>query len=202
MSDLVHITDHDAEARGRLAQQYVTKPKIQALVSALATRTQQLEDVIWQFATQRQLLTAVGAQLDTIGKILVQPRGAFNDDDYRLVLRAKALVLRSSGDAEALLAIYALLFPLSLIEYLNWGIAAFTIEVRDPMSHAEALLCVSFLRQARAGGVRGIFWWQETSTSHLFVLGDSADYPESTTLQGLGDATDGTSGGVMAGAAC
>ena len=101
---------------------------------------------------------------------------------------------------EELIAVFVCMEPDALITVATWPPAYVTVEISTVITAAKAVLYRSFLRQARAGGVAGTLLWQETADAGCLILSDEGDYPEMSTTQGLGDATDQTTGGVLSGA--
>lgn len=208
------ITDHIDQALARLAQQYKDKPLIVGMIEALTDQFQDLDDAAWQLATECYLYNdaelgggatvyyeAEGEQLDVIGAIIGEPRGALTDDEYRLVLRARTKLNRSSGTAENLIDIFHALLPTALITVQTWPPAYVTLTISTVVTAAEALLYRRFLREGRAAGVAGTLLWQEGDDAHCFIFSDAAAYPETDTNTGLGDATDPDAGGHLTGAA-
>ena len=79
---------------------------------------------------KRALDTAVGVQLDVIGRIVGQDRGTFDEDTYRTFLQGRILVNRSSGTVDQMIELVNTLLPdgasMVVREYYP---AAFEIEV-------------------------------------------------------------------------
>ena len=212
------VSDHVAQALGRLAEQYKNKPLIAGMVAALVQQFQDLDDAAWQLATECYLYNdaelggatvyyeAEGLQLDVLGVILGMRRQALTDDEYRLVLRAQVKLNRSSGTTEELLTIFHALLPTDVVVAKTWPPAYVTLTIPSVVTAAEAALYQRFLRQARAAAVAGTMLWQETADPGCFILSDAADCPagapylEIDTNTGLGDATDPTAGGDLTGA--
>lgn len=196
---LYPITDHATQALARLAQQYKGKPLIEGLISLLCTQIQEIEDAIWQMASERLLDNAIGAQLDRLGGILGQTRGAYTDEEYRLILRAKVLINRSSGTAEELIAIFSTVEPDATITVTDWPPACFELLLSDAISAADALMYRRFLTMARAGGVRGILRWYEVATTQRLTLSTHTSFTTSTS-RGLSSTAAPTVGGHLGGA--
>src|SRR4051812_30105086 len=99
---ITKITDHEDRHSRRLVQQFKEKPFLDALIRAVGAEAQAVEDAAWEVFTEWGIDDAEGAQLDVTGRLLVQPRTMSLDDDpaYRLQLKARIRVLRSSGTVE------------------------------------------------------------------------------------------------------
>ncbi len=150
---LHQITDHKERALARLLTQFKEKPVLATLIGIYQKTLQEVEDMFWDLRTKRALAVAEGEQLDVIGRILVEPRGPLDDDDYRVVLQIKIRVLKSSGTAEELMAIARLVIGdgFTFREYPP-AAAAFHLD-EDPTTFNAALLA-RFLKKAKSGGVR------------------------------------------------
>lgn len=166
------IENHVELALGRLLEQDKGKPNLVALLSAFVRPMQTLEDEADKVETLRGLDDAAGVWLDRLGAVVGQPRNAFDDEDYRLHIRARLLVNRSSGTPEELLAIVRMLSPdspaLELFEYFP---AAFDLVLGGVTSLDEARLFFSMLDEARAVGVRGGL--VSFSAASPFIVGSS-----------------------------
>ena len=89
MSQLLKIDSHSREAVARLISQFQGKPRMVKIIETLATRTQTLENCLFQFYERLDLLTSVGNQLDNFGEIVGQDRNSVSDQIYRILLRTK-----------------------------------------------------------------------------------------------------------------
>src|ERR1700759_2482433 len=107
---LAHNADHAGDGV-KLVIYDVRKPRFLALQASFSKQVQALEDALWQLYLNSMLPGATGVLLDQLGGLVLQPRENRSDDVYRLWIRAKALVLRSSGRPEELLTIARLVLP-------------------------------------------------------------------------------------------
>ena len=177
---MIPILDHAQQALGRLAEEYRGKPLIEGLFNAVSVEVQELEDAIYQLSTERYLDDAVGVQLDALGVILAEERGAFTDDPYRVVLKAKRLVNKSSGTTEELIAIFKLLEPTATITVTTWPPACVTVEIDVPITAAKEVLYRRFLRKARMAGVGGQLLWRESADANVFTCATTTKTTEAT----------------------
>lgn len=113
-----HIDDHVARALARLTSP-IDGPNIQALVSVLATRSQDVEDLLCGLIILRFLEFADGVNLDQYGAILGEPRAGWDDVTYRRLLRARVLTNRSEGTIDEVTKILALLVGVEPVRYLS-----------------------------------------------------------------------------------
>lgn len=150
---LTHAVDHVARAQGVLLSQLRDKTRFMKFVEIFVRPLQELEDVFWALIVNRRLATAVGVQLDVIGKIVDEPRGGLNDTDYRAVLRVKGRVLRSKGTADDLIEIAQLMLGVTPFMYDEFYPGTVVISLLDEPVFSAALL-TKFLRKAKMGGIR------------------------------------------------
>lgn len=140
------ITNHHSEAVLRLLQQFRGKPKLEAMLGIVTHQIQQLEDAFWELMTERQLTTAIGAQLDIIGAILGQSRVVdetttlTDDNDYRAMLGIKILVNTSNGTMDEILEIAGELLGHQDIVLTEYYPASAEIEIRQLITDFEQLL--------------------------------------------------------------
>lgn len=116
--------DHIEKAITRLASQYKGKTNIDLLMSACFAEANRIEDTLQQVLEQQSIAGAVGDQLDVIGRIVKQEREGASDADYRIRIRARVLVNRSSGTVNELITIFELLITDSTL-------AGATVRVED-----------------------------------------------------------------------
>jgi hypothetical protein len=196
MADLEHFTEHAGAAFARLATQFRDKPNLAAVLLAVLPQVQALEDALFQLYSERGIDTAIGAQLDVLGRIVGEARQGKDDETFRTFIRARVLVNRSSGTIPEILAILAALLAgqpndVGLVEYFP---AAFVVDMgKFAVSAANASIFWRILQLAKAAGVRAILEWAQTGIATAFTFEDGDGL-------GLGDATDPTIGGAFAGA--
>lgn len=206
-TDLAWVSSHCEEGKSLLISQF-RKPRMQAFLCALMDGAsgeggiQELENAIWQVLTERWLDTAVGAQLDVIGRIVNMPRRGWLDDVYRRLLGAQILVLGSTGTWPDLVAILgALGATLALVTIAEPGTAAIRIVLGEPFTTDITPADIfRLLVAAKPAAVRLTLLFPTADVDTSFTLGSSADAPELDALRGLGDATGADVGGYLAGA--
>lgn len=131
----------------------VRKPRFLALQASYSRQLQALEDALWQLYIGSMLPDATGALLDQLGALVLQPRENRDDDTYRLWIRAKALVLRSSGRPEELLQIAKLVLPASVRPVMVMQYPA-ALEIRLEGALDTGADVAALLLAAAAAGVR------------------------------------------------
>ena len=168
-TEIEHDESHIVEALEDMRFQDKGMPRAEAYVEVIAARWQVVEDLLWQLATERDLDGSVGVQLDGLGDILDERRGGLTDDQYRLFLKAKILVLRSRGRLEELIQILQVL-----------GYSGISVTMHHP-AKIEILVCEvtlvdetnRILRLAKAGGVGLYFVFSSYKIEELFTFSDS-----------------------------
>lgn len=133
--------------------------KITRLLTSLLTPVQEIEDALQQLYTERAIDTAVGVQLDLIGKLVGQPRDGMEDEEFRRYCRARISAHQSTGSPEEIITVTDLVVS-DDGAYLHlelWGEAAFVMRVEDAVTTADVAAIVhEFLLVAAAAGVRPV----------------------------------------------
>lgn len=173
------VTDHEDQGVALLIAQFQDKPFIEILVRALMTQVQELENALWDLLTKRAIDTAVGAQLDVIGKIIGQPRGTFDEVSYRTFIRGRALVNRSSGTTDQMVELVNTLLPagatLAVKEYFP---AAFQIEVTSSVPDWFGNALAAMVLEAKALGVAPhVVWFNGPAVFRFAIPGDITPSP-------------------------
>lgn len=201
------VSDWKARLRSRLAEQFKDKANLLAVVDAYAAQIQELEDSGQALALLLSIDPVTsdtssplygigrGVQLDVIGLLVGQKRLAASDATYRLYLRARIRVNKSSGTPEELYAVFVALFAAAgQAKATAEQPAAIVFQVLAPvLDPPTADLLLSFLRDAKDGGVRLLLEWQGVDDAHSFTFYGG-------TGLGFGDASDPSPGGQFAGA--
>lgn len=143
------------------------------LVAALATPAQALEDALWQLLVQRTVDTAIGVQLDVIGRVVGQSRDGLGDDSYRRYIRARISVNRSRGTLGDLLGVAKLVLlgvTGARFEVETQTIATVVVRVPD-IALADSIrdTLLYFLRLAKVAGVRVIVETNEEAPATSFT---------------------------------
>ena len=195
--DDIAPADHTADGLAELLWQYDDKPRLRAFLSALLARVQSTELVAYAAMAGRGIYSAIGAQLDVLGKIVGQARGELTDDEYRLMILGRILVNRSSGTIPELV---------DLLELLGVDAGAlidtYPVEVRvDVVDTPHGDIIADLIADWAAGGVRVTWVWNEHAEAEAFAMSSQLDADDVTTTGGFGD-LDGvtqTTGGYLSG---
>lgn len=183
------VSDHVAQGIARLLEQYKRSTRFIALLTVYLERTQALEDALWEVLELRSIDTGFGIILDHIGKILNEPRGGLIDDDYRILLRAKVKVLKSSGTGNQLIEIGDLSIPGGYTFTLaDMGNATLLVTIVEPVAFTPGVFQRNLLH-AKSGGVKLIFEFSTASAAETFRWTDGP---------GWGSVYDPGAGGYLA----
>jgi hypothetical protein len=148
-------------------QDYTDHPRVHDFLRTFLTQNQNLEDVSWQVFVERWPLTAVGVQLDVLGRLVGQGRGGRTDDQYRLWILARIAVNRSNGKIEELINILEILGP-ETIEIWESYPAELHISVTG-MTDGDQV--GELIGEAKAAGVTLHWLWTADSETSLFRFG-------------------------------
>lgn len=189
----VELVDHDALGSARLIAQYRgLQPRLQGALRAYLAANQDLEDVLFEVLVGRWPLTAIGVQLDMLGRIVRQGRAGLTDDEYRVMILGRIFVNLSNGRVEE---IYELLTILG-IETIG------THEMYPAALHIDAAEVEHFgpvgdlLFDLKPGGVRFDWLYSDSATGTIFRTSAMLGADEVTTTEGTANIA-GTSGGIL-----
>jgi hypothetical protein len=159
------------------------------LLTALLTPINDLEQVMMAVLTQRNIDTAVGAQLDIVGKVVGQSRQGLDDDTYRRYCRARVVANRSSGVTEDLIKVADLIVYDDDATYIvkNEGTATVRLRV-DGIAITDDLATVlyKFERASASGGVRIVVQWGRSVPSALFRFDSGPGFDVGRLAGGIG----------------
>lgn len=184
--------NHVEEGLSYLMEQYKDQPNIQAFLVAFLDRIQELEYAIWQVISFKDVDTAVGEQLDLIGRIVNRAREGRDDETYRLWLRAQVLINRSSGTPEEMLSIARLVtraLPNQII-LVEWYPARFAIYLDVAISDENAATLLELLILAKVAGVAVFLEYSTSPSEETFSFEGGGGL-------GFGDSGDPSVGGVF-----
>ncbi len=177
------ITDHEVAAVARLPEQHRDKVKFPALIDALAKPANAVDAAMMQLLTERQIDTAVGTQLDAIGKLVGIDRAdvdaTLSDADYRRYVRAKIWTFKSGGTVEDVIRVMKLviddsaatisvLTPRDLGSWVKTD-AEFIARIDNvAVADAVAEIAAQYLRDSASAGVRAILETSEDTPAETF----------------------------------
>lgn len=159
MSNITRKTDVAGEVVAKLIDQFKNSDKIVEVLNIFGAQLQDAEDAAIDTFEAFNLNTAVGDQLDTLGALVDEIRGGRADEDYRLAIKTKILLIQSQGRFSDMYGIVEGVIGQDLTMRLTESFpAAFFLEVFTPLDPATTDFdrLAAFTFQARAAGVRGL----------------------------------------------
>jgi hypothetical protein len=189
--------DHEALGLARLLWQYRgDQPRLQAFLRSMLADLASLEGVTFETLVEIWPLTAVGVQLDTLGRIVRQERGEMSDDEYRLAILGRIYVNHADGQPwqfYELLEILGITDGITLTELppAAWRLTATGVPY--------PLVTWDLIDDMRAGGVRGVFVYSREVIRDTFIYSSTYGAAEYSATAGAGSAYAPLVGGKSAG---
>jgi len=193
------IDDHVDQAKGRAVWQYKGKTNWDALHEIHVQRIQVLEDLNNRLLVEQSLSNAVGVQLDLFAADYDILREGKSDEDFRVEIRTKLNLLRSSGQVNVLLfnlqrlvnhgalpVALRQVFPLTV---LMW---CFVNDFGDITSE-EAARVNTAMQEIKAAGVKLEIGLQLNASA--FIVSDNPSGGPAG--QGVATLLDGSDGGAF-----
>lgn len=174
---LAPIKNHVEEGTGLLLDQFKGKPRIEAWLRSYLTQVQVFTDAVYDTIIKRLIDNAANAQLDAVGRIVGEDRKGRDDDLYRLFIRARIRINRSSGKTKDILDVLNIIAgktPAIFAEHFPAGIS---ITFLEPPEHNVVHL-FAMLFDTKAGGV------------HLNVTAPTGDPAKQFLYCSVGDANE------------
>ncbi len=105
---ITQITDHGTQGKARLPGFLANAANFKAFLDVLINPYQDIENLFIELLNEVSLDTAVGVQLDVVGRILNTSRASSTepDEEYRTRLRGAAAKLARSGEVETLITVW------------------------------------------------------------------------------------------------
>lgn len=156
------------------------------LAAACARPFQTIYDTLVAIEASRKIDVAVGAQLDQIGAIVIQPRDTLDDAVYRQRIRAKIAVNRSVGVIDDVARIARLVLNSAAPDIVvDSGGATVTLEISGvPIEDMLAADLAGFGRRVVSAGVRFLALTTVDVDAETFVLGWIHDVIDGSYLAG------------------
>lgn len=150
-----YIMDHVDNGLQRVLSQFDKSPNLRGCLGVLLLQVQELENTLLDLFLSRTLEGASGEQLDTIGRIVGEPRGGLGDGDYRRFLQVRIAVNFSQGERDRLTDIIALATGSDDVHFQPNYPAAFIVSytVATPLSDAVRARVLKALEDATGSGI-------------------------------------------------
>ena len=197
--DDIDKVEHTQLGLARLVWQYRgSQSRVQGLLETYLDGLQMIEDTAYDVHVGRWPLTAIGEQLDVIGRVVGQPRNGLIDDQYRLLILGRILVNRSNGTIPEAFAILA---AVGVTETIHAAVFH-PDEVELSITGVEYGNIIGELMQDwMSGGFRLHWVWSDEKEADTFAFSDTLGADEINASGGFGDIGGvlQTTGGYMSG---
>ena len=197
--DDLQVEDHEAVGQGRMVWQfrdYGPNPRLQAFLAAMLTQVQSLEDVTFEVLVGIWPLTAIGAQLDVLGKIVGQPRGELTDDEYRIMILGRIFVNKADGQMPQFLELLEIIGLLTDVQVYEEVPAAFVVSI---VSSDYPLVEFDLIGGMKPAGVAMTFVYSRYASDDTFQASGTYATEEYDSATGAGSVYDAATGGRSAG---
>ena len=135
----------------RLLQQDKERKSSQKLVTAFVSEIQNIEDSMFDVYSYRGIYTAIGAQLDIVGKIVGETRNGKNDTSYRIAILARIKLNVSAGEPNSIIdAIKQLMSP-TMISFTEPYPAFFTVFIQSSINIPNIAAIIKEISPAGVG---------------------------------------------------
>jgi len=197
------INDHAEKAKERLPRFLDGATNFNALIDIFSSRTQDLENELFNLLDQRNLSDAVGVQLDGLGQILNLDREVGqSDEDYRQAIIGETGQLALSGQIESLINVFnALTSAVSsdVVEFFPASVLLTAFYDGDLVDPDIDQSIIDAMDKVRAAGVN--LDLRHTEETNFFELSDISEIDGSgngptSSSHGLGDETLTEGGGL------
>lgn len=152
---MIYEPDHEARTKEDTFSVIAGKPVAGSLLKAIALSTQLVEDISFDYAVSNAIDSDDGYLLRRWGVLVGERQGTLTADEFRRVIRARILALRSSGLIDNIVKVIDLLTNPVDKSYVTTPPAAFRISYKptDPISDALVDRLVRLIDLARPAGV-------------------------------------------------
>lgn len=148
--------NHVDEGGALLLSQFKNSPKLNAVLGVFLAQSQELEELFEQLGQGNLVIHALGNTLNMLGKIINQPRSKMKDDEYKLWLKARAIINKSSGTNKALTQITDLLLGPKSKFILREERDHVLLQVNSALPHKKANQVFKLLNHAKPLGIEMI----------------------------------------------
>jgi hypothetical protein len=203
MTEIALVDNHTEQALGLLISQYQGLPRLSGLVAAITNRLQEFDDCNWDVINKRLLdytdrngnpAHAVGAQLDTIGRIVGQGRAGQDDATYLVFIRARIFLNKSRARHDDVIKLLRLVEP-AAFQYSEYYPCTVWIQFTEPPT-VDAAVLAQLAKRVVTGGVQ--LFLVETAEEDGLEFGDDTVGGEVDAAHGLSDESE-VAGGAIAG---
>lgn len=196
-AELTHVTNHVTAGLAMFTSSVRGRTVINGLLTSWLNRVQEIEDATWDVFGAFDLSTAVGDQLDKLGRLVGLARGSLSSDSlYRVALAGWIRANRSNGNLTDLHAVATILYGDGAYSLDEYNFAAIVV-VPDAPSEIGSDMALVVMRRARAAGI-GMQVIAPAPSGTGFRFSASAETSETSADHGFSNTTQ-TTGGHLAG---
>jgi len=197
---LAHNEDHEAEVRALLVEQFKgesTFTDLRAWLDCYSASIQDLEDVLYDLFTLRDIDTAEGAQLDILGAIVGELRNGRVDATYRLRIKTRVKINVSSGLGDEILDIFGDVLGSDALSIAEQPGANFVLTIDQDLSAWTIAELAYILASIKGAAINGQAIYSTAAESAMFFFSDTGAV-EVDVARGFTDLTL-VAGGELAG---
>lgn len=162
---------------------------LEKLLYVLTQPAQDIENAGQQLMVYRFVDSAVGVQLDVLGRLVGQPRGGLDDDTYRRYIRARIAANKSEGQFEDIINVTDLVVyeDEAYIVVTNEGTATVRLFVTDiAITDALGAVIHAFALDTKSAGVRIVTQWAQSAPANVFQFDDGPGFNQGALASSLG----------------
>lgn len=194
-TDDIPPDDHSPLGLARLIWQYRgEQPRLQAFLEAFLDEVQSIENAAFQVLTGVWPWTAIGNQLDVIGRIVVQPRYGMVDDEYRVFILGRIFVNKGDGQLPQFFELLDDILGITPVQAYEWWPAGFRIAVAG-VSYPSPT--IDLVYDLKGGGIYFEFVYSEQDEGTIFTTSSQLGTDEASTTEGTENLAM-TTGGYLA----
>lgn len=184
------ITNHQAQARDRLIEQYKQSTKLISILDSFNGETQDIEDALHSLFEGRWIDQAFGQVLDDFGELIGQKRLGFGDAFYKILIYVKLGANISQGETERVIDIYKIITRADIAQLREQYPAGMTLLSNGTINPITAQFIYTQLQSVVGAGIR------------IDRIGEFSDSPfgfaGAPTAIGFGTVADSSIGGTWA----
>ena len=193
--EITIITDHEKRAFNRFLEQWKNKPNMGKTIRALVGGYDEMETMFFQIRDETfDIDASIGVQLDVLGIIVGQKRLGFDDDFYRILLRARIGINISEGEPERIISTAKILTGATFLHYMNLRDGEVAIGTDGTIDVVTKDFLLKNLQKVLMGGVRLDY----VATYELGEAFAFSGINATATAKGFGDSVDALAGGKFA----
>jgi hypothetical protein len=175
---------HVQEGLARFTFRLRESEKLLAFTECLIQPFQDIENALQNlYEVQSDVDMAQGRYLDDLGYLVGQAREGRTDEVYRLWIKARILVNKSTGTPDDFFKVLRILEATSVLEYTCY-VAEFRFRAFGIVSTPDELFKIMTLM--KGSGIRLIFDYSTVPLSEVFRFGGTVAAPLTSSVYGFG----------------